>query len=737
MKKKKKGEDPQQTADSSESPPEQLDAKTDYEWRQLADQVLNIRTGEDCSRTNVSLLAAADREPQAPTAPVYRLWIADNLAMVGDYSRAVQAYDDCVLATQSVRPITTHQDLTTGALIHKAQAAELGDDPQGAIAAYRDLIGYRPTNKIGPLSAGLIAERLGDHTAAADFYKSISSSEASVRTDDPAQLARRALERLNAKDVRYSRSATELADQLTAALEHRDTRTLERLAGKTHFAVGPGGGHTGFESMELLDEFLKELPLGEVRVKRQLLGTGGKRYLPSTGWKGRWYHGTVALIITEAPRGWQWTGLALFDANELWIERWKPAVMQTNQPLPFEILAPWPEGQCFTAGGLVEYIIEAASVAAAGPFAPLVAGGLAARNCCGWGLRGFYYNTGPTHDEEDAFAIDFSRYRRFVPQDNESGGTSVLAVREGIVSTVRAGRPNGDPSTDNRVEVEHADPDNPTDLTRFTSKYLHLEGPFRVPVREMMPIRLGTRLGFMDDTGNSVIDHLHFSIHDRQLTHPTAAEGRSVRPSPMGGVTLSDSDSNKCVESTNIEYTGRNQVIFPSRFAGQNWLITPAALGVNERPPATIADQKFLLVLSGVVILDLEGNSGSQWLRETVQINPVLLQPLNHAINRYNIPTPTASHTPRFQVEQWVPHAALSSMFNREHSVNSGFAVDLWRPSPFQTDTDVVTNASFGNVFNGIEVDVAVRDVDAIIHRLSYHITLLGRIRFGQPIIVD
>ena len=736
MNKKKKDNKSQQPTDSSERQPEKLDAKTDHEWRQLASQVIEMRSGENSSRSNVSLLAAADREPQAPTAPAFRLWTADNLAMDGDYSASVKAYDDCVLAAQSARPITAGQDIVIGALNHKAQAADLSGDSHGAIAVYRDLIRYRPTNKIAPFAAGMIAERLGEHAAAVDFYKSIASSELSVRTDDPAQLARRAMERLNSGDVIYSRSATELADQLTAALERRDTRTLQLLAGKTHFAIGPVGGHTGFESLELLEEFLKELLLGDVRVKRQLLGTGGKRYLPSTGWKGKWFYGDVSLIITEAPGGWQWTGIALFNGNELWAERWKPAVLQTNDPLPFEIHAPWPKDQCFTAGGLWEHIAEAAVVAASWPFGAIVAAGFAAANCCGWGPRGFYYNSGPTHSDEDAFAIDFTRYRRFVPYDNESGGTSVLAVREGIVSKVWAGRASGDSSLDNRVEVEHFDPDNPTDLKKFTSKYLHLEGPFRVPVSEWMPIRLGTRLGFMDDTGNSVLDHLHFSIHDRQLPHPSAPEGRSVRPTPMSGVTLGDSDSNKCVESTNIEYTGRNQMIFPKSFAGQNWLITPAALAVNESPPRSVTDQKWLLVLSGVVIIDLKGNS-SQWLRETVRINPHMLPPLTHAISHHNIPTPTSGYTLRFQVEQWVPHATPSSMFNKEHAVNSGFAVDVWRPHPFDTDTDAVTNAPIGNIFNGIQVDVAVSDTDAFLYRLSYHITLLGKIRFGQPIIVQ
>ena len=730
METKKKVSESKHRTGSLKSQPERLDAKTDHEWRELAAQVIKMRSGDNCSGSNASLLAASDREPQAPTAPAYRLWMADNLAIDGRYSEAAKAYDDSVLATQSARPVMDGQDLVRGALLNKAQALRLSGDLDGAIATYRDLIHARPKDNIAPLEAGMIVESLGKQTVALDFYESIASSKSSARTDDPAQLARRAMKRLKAKNVIYSQSATLLADQLTIALERRDVNTLITLASTTHFAIGPVGGHTGFESLEQIDEFFRELLLSDVRVKRQLLGTGGKRYLPTTGWKGKWFHGDVSLIITQAPGGWQWTGIALHNTNQYWIERWKPDDIRTNDPLPFELQAPWPEDQCFTAGGLWEYIAEQALVLAAWPFSAIVAEGFAAASCCGWGPRGFYYNTGPTHTGTDAFAIDFTRYRRFVPYDNESGGTSALAVREGIVSFVRAYIPSGDPSLDNRVEIQHADPDNLTDLTRFTSKYLHLEGPFRIKVSELMPIRLGTRLGFMDDTGNSALDHLHFSIHDSQLG------GQSVRPTPMSGVTLGDSDSNKCIKSTNVEYTGDNQMIFPNSFAGQNWLITPAALAANENPPTSIADQKWILVLSGVVNIDLKGSS-SHWLRETVLIVPDMLAPLTYAINHHSVPTPGQNYTPRFQVEQWVPHSAPSSMYDIEHAVNSGYAVDVWRPNPFDTDTDVVTNAPIGNIFSGIQVDVAVSDVDAWLYRLSYHITLLGKIRFGQPIIIE
>ena len=49
-----------------------------------------------------------------------------------------------------------------------------------------------------------------------------------------------------------------------------------------------------------------------------------------------------------------------------------------------------------------------------------------------------------------------------------------------------------------------------------------------------------------------------------------------------------------------------------STFAGQNWLITPVALAVNEPRPPSIVDQKWHIEFSGV---------GVFWIsRETTQM---------------------------------------------------------------------------------------------------------------------
>jgi hypothetical protein len=60
-------------------------------------------------------------------------------------------------------------------------------------------------------------------------------------------------------------------------------------------------------------------------------------------------------------------------------------------------------------------------------------------------------------------------------------------------------------------------------------------------------------------------------------------------------------------------------------FAGQNWLVTPAALAANETQPSSISDQKWLLVLTGVGLVDLQGNNPNDWRREPWKYIPLLL----------------------------------------------------------------------------------------------------------------
>jgi hypothetical protein len=192
-----------------------------------------------------------------------------------------------------------------------------------------------------------------------------------------------------------------------------------------------------------------------------------------------------------------------------------------------------------------------------------------------------------------------------------------------------------------------------------------------------------------------------------------------------------------------LRYRQFNSMKYLTEFAGQNWLITPAALAVGESPPASIHEQKWLLVLSGVVIADLKGDNSGQWNHQTVSFIPDMAGPddpsstsgpLNWAINRYSIPKPSgapgAQYLIRFSVEEWAPFVSPNAIFNQGQSINSGFAVDAWRPNHFGNGLNLFTHQHVNNLFTGINADLAVRDTDAWLYRLGYNITLLGKIVF-------
>ena len=110
---------------------------------------------------------------------------------------------------------------------------------------------------------------------------------------------------------------------------------------------------------------------------------------------------------------------------------------------------------------------------------------------------------------------------------------------------------------------------------------------------------------------------------------------------------------------------------------------------------------------------------------------PDMRAPLDYAIKQFSIPRPSgkedSDYYVSFQVEQWAPFAGLSSIFDQDQSVNAGFSVNSWRHSSFSTGTDAFSGQTVNNIFNGIDVDVAVRDSDAWLLRLGYNITLLGQ----------
>jgi murein DD-endopeptidase MepM/ murein hydrolase activator NlpD len=320
----------------------------------------------------------------------------------------------------------------------------------------------------------------------------------------------------------------------------------------------------------MLDRLEPDLRASEVRCDaRALAGCGRRRHLDTAGWTGEWFAGAVRFTVERTRDGWEWTGISPFAPTEAWVKQLEPDERATNQPLSLPIKAPWPAGIRMRAGGLLPYIGEQAAIVAAS-FIPFVGWsiaqgmtyGFAARDC-GFGPGVLYYNMAPTHltsVASSAFAIDFVRYLQFVPYANVAGATPALSIAPGIVTLRDAGfvSGDGDPNHPNTVHIRHVIMGaiqlkgggfvNITISTPFVSRYLHMAGPNLIPVSVGMFVRQGARLGTMDDTGSSAFDHLHFSIHD------DAMGGASVRPNPMDGQPLTDSDDGRCILSSNVPF---------------------------------------------------------------------------------------------------------------------------------------------------------------------------------------
>jgi hypothetical protein len=519
-------------------------------WSELSEQAQRAAMGAGTANVLRVLDAAADREPESPVAPAYRLWQADALGRVGRDREAVGIYDHAIAAAQSA-PAFERIEFVLEALRHRAGALARLGDVDGAVTSYRDLENRSERGAL--FHAGVVAERAGRFEQAISLYQEIAAQERTPDADDEAQRALRAAQRLTSRDGVATPSESGIAELVESAVTARDAAGLRRLASPTHFQAGPGGGHFRFETEDLLERLCSELVASRPRrLHRGLLGTGGKRYLLTSGWRGAWFRHVVGFQFVHSGRGWEWEGVVVNVPSGLWLERWAPREKRTNQPLPFPLLAPWPDGMYFMAGGIPLFAAQSASILAA-LFIPLVGKAIAAGLAlgysltnCGYGLRGFYYNEGPTHSGNDAFAIDFTAYRRGVPFLNVAGGTQVLAVASGIVRFTRTDRPSGDSSAANEVQIDHDDP--ATGNPRFVSRYLHMAGPGLVPVSAGMLAPTGARLGPMNDTGVSVLDHLHFSVHD---SNAGPGIGPSVRPSPMEGRTLGDGASGTCIRSTN------------------------------------------------------------------------------------------------------------------------------------------------------------------------------------------
>jgi tetratricopeptide (TPR) repeat protein len=557
-------------------------------WRQLSEAEQAARATPYPTLANDDLQHQLNSEPEGFLSPAMLMWMSDNFL-------AESRFEEAVALLQRLKGSFGERWLGTAqwgsiALDKLAVCYErLGQLDRALDTLQESLRGFSGGRSLAHLHyrMGRIAEGAGRHNEAAAAYE-----RAAAAPDEPSEtqvaipdLARRNVARLHSERKWMRADPERLAMELARALEAGDAEALASLASPSHFSLAVLHGDRIFvDSRQLMEIIRTDMTTGS-RVRADpfaLEGQGRKRYLTTEGWQGAFLQGRVVFLLTRALDAWEWSGIALTRFSDQWSEILGSPSSATNQDLAMAIKAPWPRGEHFRAGGIIPFAAQLALCLALPGFLAAACIFARSRSSCGFGPGGLYYNGVAgfsfTHDRDEAFAIDFATFTRGLPFHNRTHGIAALAVQSGLVLGVRDTIATGDDTIDNRVIVRHLTEQEMIDIPpdeivsgqplpdnrnpRYSSIYLHLDGPFRIPVSDGMYVRQGARLGEMDDTGVSVGHHLHFSIHDRDVPNQPGDRvpgylwppGRSVRPTPMDGQRLLNQDDGRCVSSTNVPH---------------------------------------------------------------------------------------------------------------------------------------------------------------------------------------
>lgn len=162
---------------------------------------------------------------------------------------------------------------------------------------------------------------------------------------------------------------------------------------------------------------------------------------------------------------------------------------------------------------------------------------------------------------------------------------------------------------------------------------------------------------------------------------------------------------------------------FPKFFESRHFIAT------------SLGDGRHSIVRSGILLLPNEssddaaaagrpwepvgfkGTSMQAWRRDQVNVDLDLVP----SINRLRPLSPGPNTYWAFQMDQWAPIVSLNSVHDARVSNYAGYAVDAFairQPAP---DTSVT-----------LEMLVAVRDVDAYVFRIGFHVSLTGRLVVEQ-----
>jgi len=520
------------------------DLETYTRWRQVCELVQSCRADGLPTAANDLLERMIAANPKDTLAPFFQLWLADNFLLAGDlrlsiaaYRQLHEKYSDRRFCGEALGAIGLQSAAQAHARLGEvreaiATLAEAADSYTGA--CYPANLAY---------TAGCIAERANLLPEAIEAFTTATKAEDPFRriSEQCRDLAERCLRRLQSKRSGVRPSAEILAQELSTALSERNARALKELASPTHFSIAALGSERGFIDAEpVLEILLEDLAGSELKIfSEKLGGSGEKRYLDTAGWKGKLGSDVVRFILTWAPGGFEWGGIAFTPSSDApdgthLFRMARPRDDDGGKPLPgdphdppdvpdpTEPPQPPPIG---VSGAGITVADLGINLAALMPLEPA------------------------------SIAIRML-------ETNQTFSHPCLAVADGIVVSVFSATPTGGTVTANHVEIDHVSSKEqgavaiaffialltgvmPKLKLRYTAQYLHLDGPGKISVSAGMYVKQGKRLGLMDDTGTSVAHHLHFALFDNVINF-------SVRPMPMDGQSLWEWDDGRCMHSTNV-----------------------------------------------------------------------------------------------------------------------------------------------------------------------------------------
>jgi hypothetical protein len=114
-------------------------------------------------------------------------------------------------------------------------------------------------------------------------------------------------------------------------------------------------------------------------------------------------------------------------------------------------------------------------------------------------------------------------------------------------------------------------------------------------------------------------------------------------------------------------------------FAISDWLLTPAPWRVDQ--PPTPDQQRWLFVLTGIVLTDFQGQSSDNWREDILELYP------DNAITEalYSVRQRRDGIGVGFHVEQWAPFATVNATFDAE----SVCQCRIWRQRSYPNLRDV------------------------------------------------